>query len=156
MPRSTRDLKVRCFARPHLQNTKTKYTATDCLAALREQRKLYTKGTKLICRRWFAALREQPTPESMSNPNNGTPISMKAMARLEILAEGTTEMLNRPCVDCGQVTGRFCDHCHAEMRVPQEEWAPGQHTPLCSTCDNTHNACHFCRGQKWCTPPPWR
>ena len=73
---------------------------------------------------------------------------------MEVLAFGSKEMLTRPCVDCGVVTGRFCDWCFAEDRCPTEQWAAGQMTPLCSYCDNTHNACHFCRRQSWCVPPP--
>ena len=73
---------------------------------------------------------------------------------VEVLAWGDKEMLSRPCVDCGVTTGRFCDFCYAADRMPGEEWADGQLTPLCSRCDNTHNMCHFCRGLHWCTPPP--
>ena len=79
------------------------------------------------------------------------------MADLEVLAfttEETKEMLNRPCVDCGLKTGRFCDWCKAAGRLPNEDWADGQMTPLCSNCDNKRGACHFCRGEQWCMPPP--
>ena len=65
-------------------------------------------------------------------------------------------MFNRPCVDCGQVTGCFCDYCNARDRMPNEVWSAGQGTPLCTTCDRKHDRCHFCRGLKWCTPPAWR
>ena len=77
------------------------------------------------------------------------------MARypMEVLAWGDEDMLCRPCVDCGLYTGRFCDWCYAVERLPDEEWAEGQHTPLCSRCDNKHYACHFCRGLLWATPP---
>ena len=75
---------------------------------------------------------------------------------MQVLATGSEEMLNRPCVDCGLITGRFCDYCLASDRMPGEVWAAGQMTPLCSYCDNKHDACHFCRGQTWCTPPPHR
>ena len=75
---------------------------------------------------------------------------------LEVLASGTEAMLTRPCVDCGLITGRFCDYCVAADRVPDEDWAHGQLTPLCSKCDNVHNACHFCRGLRWCRPPKWK
>ena len=78
------------------------------------------------------------------------------MARypMEVLAWGDEDMLCRPCVDCGLYTGRFCDWCYAVERLPDEKWAEGQHTPLCSRCDNEHDACHFCRGLLWATPPP--
>jgi hypothetical protein len=65
---------------------------------------------------------------------------------MEVFACGSVEMLMRPCVDCGRKTGRFCDHCRAKDRLPLEEWAPGQMTPLCSVCDDKFDACHFCRG----------
>ena len=74
---------------------------------------------------------------------------------MQILAHGTVEMLNRPCVDCGLVTGCYCDWCRAADRLPDEEWADGhQMTPLCTFCDRKHDACHYCRGQLWCVPPP--
>ena len=58
-------------------------------------------------------------------------------------------MLVRPCVDCGLITGRFCDgprlsptgryiDCFAADRCPTERWAQGQRTPLCSRCDWAH------------------
>ena len=73
---------------------------------------------------------------------------------LQVYAHGTKEMLCRPCVDCGCWTGRFCDHCFAVERDPKGVWAEGQRTPLCSTCDDKHDACHFCRGLHLCVPPP--
>ena len=73
---------------------------------------------------------------------------------MQILAVGDPSMLCRPCVDCGVKTGRFCDYCYAADRVPSEEWADGQMTPLCSRCDNFHDMCHFCRGLTWCMPYP--
>ena len=75
---------------------------------------------------------------------------------LQVACFGTRELLLRPCVDCGLITGRFCDHCRAADRLPGEAWADGQRTPLCSHCDNKHDACHFCRGQLWCAPPQRR
>ena len=75
---------------------------------------------------------------------------------MQVLAMGSPAMLNRPCVDCGLFTGRFCDRCLASDRMPAEVWADGQMTPLCSNCENKHQACHFCRGASWCTPPPHR
>ena len=74
---------------------------------------------------------------------------------MEVLASGDIDMLCRPCVDCGQKTGRFCGHCLAVDRVPAEQWAPGQHTPLCSTCDNLRDMCHYCRGVQSCRPFAW-
>ena len=74
----------------------------------------------------------------------------------QVLATGSEEMLNRPCVDCGLVTGSFCDYCEAADRCPDEEWAAHQMTPLCTKCDRKWNACHFCRGQQWCVPKTHR
>ena len=72
----------------------------------------------------------------------------------QVQSPGAAEMFNRPCVDCGLFTGDFCDYCEAADRMPNEVWAPNQGTPLCSRCDDKHDACHYCRGQLWCTPPP--
>ena len=74
------------------------------------------------------------------------------MAALQVYAAGSPELLIRPCVDCGLKTGGYCDKCLAEDRMPEEEWAEGQRTPLCSRCDNKYSACHYCRGQVWCVP----
>ena len=76
--------------------------------------------------------------------------------QMDILAWGTEEMLTRPRVDCGQITGGFCDYCMAAYRIPKEKWAAGQRTPLCSACDRTHDCCHFCRHEIWVRPPAWR
>ena len=76
-----------------------------------------------------------------------------AGAKLDVIACGDEEMLCRPCADCGRKTGRFCDWCHAKDRLPSEEWADNQMTPLCTDCDNKHGSCHYCRGLPWCTPP---
>ena len=77
----------------------------------------------------------------------------QATGQLEVLAMGSVTMLCRPCVDCGLYTGRFCDHCLAKDRIPSEEWAHNQLTPLCSGCDLRWDACRFCRGVSSCTPP---
>ena len=62
-----------------------------------------------------------------------------------LLAAGDANILHRPCVDCGLVTGCFCDYCLAEDRDPSGEYASGQHTPLCTDCDREFEMCHFCR-----------
>ena len=79
--------------------------------------------------------------------------------------------LTRPCVDCGLLTGTFCDGdetgtlgrdgfiCLARNRLPSgdavhREWNPGQRTPLCSKCDKERGNCHFCLGTSWVQPPP--
>ena len=73
-----------------------------------------------------------------------------------------------PCVDCGLVTGNFCDggisvkydKCFAAERVPQDYANTGglgrQRTPLCSYCETTFGYCRFCRGVESCTPPSRR
>ena len=75
------------------------------------------------------------------------------MAALQVYAMGSPELLIRPCVDCGLKTGRYCDECLAEKRMPEEEWSEGQRTPFCSRCEEAHHKCHYCRGQMWCVPP---
>ena len=75
---------------------------------------------------------------------------------LQALAFGTQDQFCRPCVDCGLITGCFCDgdgeECYAAVRMPQEDWAPNQLTPLCTACDRRFDMCHFCRGIPWVTP----
>ena len=75
-------------------------------------------------------------------------------APFDVLAWGDPGTLNRPCVDCGLITGNFCDYCWGEDHYPQEKWAHGQYTPLCTLCDGTNQSCHFCRGLQWCVPAP--
>ena len=66
-----------------------------------------------------------------------------------------------PCVDCGLMTGNFCDgflfaydQCFAAERVPHDfaKYA-GMLTPLCSYCETLQSFCRFCRGVVSCTPP---
>ena len=45
---------------------------------------------------------------------------MASFDKLEVMAMGTEDEMFRPCVDCGQVTGRFCDYCYAKDRMPTE------------------------------------
>ena len=68
---------------------------------------------------------------------------------------GDYDVLCRPCVDCGKRTGRYCDRCFAADRLPKEVWAAGQRTPLCTSCDNEYDECHFCRGLHWVVRPPF-
>jgi hypothetical protein len=81
---------------------------------------------------------------------------------MEVLAYGEESDLLRACADCGQVTGRFCEtlsgdgDCMAATWIPNESWAQGQRTPLCSSCDWRLGACHFCRKVCWATPPKWQ
>ena len=78
------------------------------------------------------------------------------------LAYGEESDLLRAYADCGQVTGRFCEtlsgdgDCMAATWIPNESWAQGQRTPLCSSCDWRFGACHFCRKVCWATPPKWQ
>ena len=70
-----------------------------------------------------------------------------------------------PCVDCGLITGNFCDggitvefdHCFAALRVPHDYSGLGgigtQRTPLCSYCETCFRFCRFCRQISGCTPP---
>ena len=82
---------------------------------------------------------------------------------LRPLAHGSEEELNRSCVSCGLITGRFCDGdeygrtgvpCLAANWMPNEEWVEGQRTPLCSFCDNTVGQCRFCLRNAGPTPAP--
>ena len=76
--------------------------------------------------------------------------------------------LTRPCVDCGLITGNYCDGdelgrfqtngfaCLGEIRLPHGDavhraWNEGQRTPLCSFCDRKRGACHFCLKTTWVT-----
>ena len=78
-----------------------------------------------------------------------------SVGALHVLAHGPGNILLRACVDCGLRTGCFSDSCLAQDRMPEEEWAPNQPTPLCTYCDDQFGACHFCRGVHWAQPPQW-
>ena len=93
------------------------------------------------------------------------------MVSLHVIGAGHVSELCRPCVDCGQITGNFCDgnvhingifcgrpdlSCWAADRVPDEVWVRGQYTPLCPKCDSLYEQCHFCRKLSWCRPAEWR
>ena len=71
-----------------------------------------------------------------------------------------------PCVDCGLITGNFCDggpsvgydKCFAADRVPEDYTYAAiddnkPRTPLCTYCETRFQFCRFCRGVKGCTPP---
>ena len=79
-----------------------------------------------------------------------------AMTTLQAYAVGSPGLLTRPCVDCGLITGCYCDLCFAEDRMPDEAWVEAQLTPLCTKCDGVHGMCHYCRGDAWCAPAPHR
>ena len=68
-----------------------------------------------------------------------------------------------PCVDCGLLTGNFCDggdavgydRCFSSERVPKDyppEVYGNRRTPLCSYCEARFGTCRFCRGVPSCTP----
>ena len=91
---------------------------------------------------------------------NGTVLDVADMEVLWAGDEGApTEY---PCVDCGLMTGNFCDggmsvaydKCFAAERVPRDFNMRGSmRTPLCSYCESFHDVCRFCRGVYSCTPP---
>ena len=70
-----------------------------------------------------------------------------------------------PCVDCGLLTGNFCDgsphsvgynKCYSVNRVPKDfpsEMYSAMSTPLCTYCETRFSYCRFCRGVASCTPP---
>ena len=79
------------------------------------------------------------------------------MLALSVTSVGTPDSLIRPCVDCGRMTGNFCENeCLAEHWLPSEHWSPGQSTPQCTRCEWKFVACHFCRRVHMATPPSWR
>ena len=102
------------------------------------------------CRAW-----EREQDACIGNMGIKKPLHVDGAMTGKVHAIGTQAMLMRPCVDCGLRTGSYCDNCEAVHRLPGEEWARGQKTPLCTSCDRTHHGiCHFCRRQPWCVPPP--
>ena len=71
--------------------------------------------------------------------------------------DGKIVSLLRPCVDCGLVTGSFCESsCFAEdwLGSKHEDWNDNQSTPRCTACDARYKHCHFCLGKAWVTPEP--
>ena len=87
----------------------------------------------------------------------------------EALCVGDADQLLQPCVDCGRVTGNFCEttlqqghalwqggSCFVADHVRGSDWAPNQRTPLCTECEERHGACRFCRKVHSCTPPAHR
>ena len=62
--------------------------------------------------------------------------------------------LCRPCIDCGLVTGSFCDRCCVRPHWTTNRWQPGTTTPLCTHCDKKWSACHRCRAVSACSPFP--
>ena len=97
-------------------------------------------------------------------PSSGT--MTKADLLQGIVSVGSADDFLRPCVDCGERTGNYCETptplgsehwqggvCLAETWVPSEGWAEKQRTPLCTRCEGARGACHYCIKNQWCTPP---
>ena len=73
--------------------------------------------------------------------------------------DGKIVSLIRPCVDCGLLTGNFCEaDCFAEYWLGSklEDWNDNQFTSQCSACEQRYKCCHFCLGKAWATPEPHR
>ena len=71
-------------------------------------------------------------------PSDKTGAAEHGQATLEGLFFGDTETLYRPL-----------------RRIPNETWTPGQATPLCSSCDDNYDRCHYCRGIHMARPFTW-
>ncbi len=88
---------------------------------------------------------------------DGNPEHVQLDAELGVIAVVSGP---RPCVDCGLMTGNFCETfqcpwlCFAENWIPSEDWGESQRTPFCTHCETKFTGCHFCRGVAWCTPFP--
>ena len=92
----------------------------------------------------------QPWPTKTQQPQPST-----NTVEFTVLSSGSDSTLfYRPCVDCGQTIGCFCDYCEAQERMPDQRWEKGQLTPLCTTCDAMRGACHF-RLYLYCTLSPF-
>eukprot|EP01050_Picozoa_sp_SAG11_P009308 SAG11_NODE_865_length_6832_cov_21.731026_3_plen_151_part_00 len=87
---------------------------------------------------------------------------------MHLHAAGSREELFRQCEWCRNGTGNYCETwaaprasaennwqggvCLAAQRIPQEQWQPGQRTPLCTQCEERFKACPYCcreAGQPW-------
>jgi hypothetical protein len=55
-----------------------------------------------------------------------------------------------PCIDCGLLTGNWCDSCEKIMMD-----AGKRLTPLCTGCEEEKLRCHQCDGVAMATPFPW-
>ena len=61
--------------------------------------------------------------------------------------DGELIPLIRPCVDCGLLTGNWCEaSCFAEnwLGSKLEDWQDSQITPHCTFCEKNYQFCHFC------------
>ena len=104
---------------------------------------------------WIMDIRLKPAACSDISPFSQPAMAQEMEVAVEVVAVGSVEMLCRPCVDCGKNTGSFCKRCCASHRIPSEEWAFGQMTPLCSDCNARHSTCHYCRRVAWARPFAW-
>ena len=39
------------------------------------------------------------------------------------------------------------DSCYAAQREPEKEWAAGQRTPFCNSCESDNHVCNYCRAE---------
>ena len=86
---------------------------------------------------------------------------------LKVEACGQPEDFISPCVDCGHVTGSWCDkgttdqNCYLRtylhpMQFAKAAYPADKNTPLCTSCDSRFNMCPFCRGVPSATPEAWQ
>jgi hypothetical protein len=55
-----------------------------------------------------------------------------------------------PCIDCGLMTGNWCDGCEKSMMDQKKRLKP-----LCTGCEEEFLKCHECRDVAMATPFPW-
>ena len=104
---------------------------------------------------------EEPVNQKQEHAEDDGGTRTMHISELEILAASdNTIPFCRPCVECGLITGNFCDggitckydECLAANRISTEQWNKGQRTPLCTHCEARVRFCRFCRGVHGCTP----
>ncbi len=112
----------------------------------------------------FLALMSGNDTNTASSPGVAKP-SECMDSQLEVLWTAGQDVPSLfPCVDCGFMTGNFCDggisveydRCFATDRVPKDftvDKFAGLRTPLCPYCETRFEFCRFCRGIQSCTPP---
>ena len=94
-----------------------------------------------------------PKPARIEVIKSAIHSSRMATLTVECFSESADQLV-QPCVDCGLWTGNWCE-CFGQQWMPNSTWEPGQHTPLCTCCENRHGKCHYCRRVQWCTPFAW-
>ena len=74
------------------------------------------------------------------------------MAAIPAIAFGSIDDFIKPCVDCGQMTGRYCEGRNDGARVREGNIClaafrilSGPYAPFCSQCESKLRVCHFCR-----------